>query len=89
MASHTVSKNDLETTLYNVSVLLYAVEEVLIHAGKDLPSMVEVKKALEHLKDELAKAALPAAITYDAPEPANTLLLGDPAQRLRKNVCNP
>jgi hypothetical protein len=30
MASQSVTKEDLETTLHNVNVLLYAVEEVLI-----------------------------------------------------------
>jgi hypothetical protein len=89
MASHTVSKDDLETTLHNVNVLLYAVEEVLIHASQPLPAMDDVKKGLEELRTQLDKAPLPSAITYEAPEPARTLLAGDPTQRLRKNVCTP
>jgi len=89
MASHKISKDDLETTLHNVNVLLYAVEEALGQANQPLPAMEDVKKALEELRDQLDSATLPKSIEYDAPEPARTLLLGDPTQRLRKNVCNP
>jgi len=62
---------------------------VLIQANQPLPAMDDVKKALEELRAQLEKASLPAAVTYEAPEPARTLLLGDPSQRLRKNVCTP
>jgi hypothetical protein len=51
--------------------------------------MDDVKKALEALRNQLDGATLPKSIEYEAPEPAATLLLGDPTQRLRKNVCNP
>ena len=89
MASHKVSKDDLESTLHNVNVLLSAVEEVLDEANLSLSAMDEVKKALEELRNQLENANLPKAIEYDRPDPARTLLLGDPTQRLRKNVCNP
>ena len=89
MASHKISRDDLETTLHNVNVLLYAVEEALGQAGQPLSAMDDVKKALEALRNQLDGATLPKSIEYEAPEPAAALLLGDPTQRLRKNVCNP
>lgn len=89
MTSHTVTKEDLENTLHNVNVLLYAVEEVLIHAGQPLPAMKNIKTELENLRKQLDAAGLPAAVTFNAPEPAQTLLASDPSQRLRKNVCTP
>jgi hypothetical protein len=89
MASQSVTKEDLETTLHNVNVLLYAVEEVLIHAKTPLPAMEDVKKALEALRTELDGTTFSGPIGFEAPDPARTLLAGDPSQRLRKNVCTP
>ena len=89
MAEHKISRDDLETTLHNVNLLLYAVEEALGQVIEPLPAMDEVKKALEALRNELDSAKFSDPIVYDAPDPARTLLLGDPTQRLRKNVCRP
>ena len=89
MAEHKISRDDLETTLHNVNVLLYAVEEALGRASLSLPAMDAVKEALKELRSQLDGAKFSDPIDYDAPEPARTLLLGDPTQRLRKNVCNP
>jgi len=89
MASQSVKKEDLETTLHNVNVLLYAVEEVLIHANSTLPAMEDVKKALEALRTQLDNTNFAGPIEFEAAEPARSLLAGDPSQRLRKNVCTP
>lgn len=89
MATHTVKKEDLEATLDNVNVLLYAVEEVLIRGEKELPAMDDVKKAFEVLRTQLDQTNFPGPIVFDAPDPAQSLLTGDPTQRLRKNVCRP
>ena len=89
MAQHTLEKDDLETTLYNINVLLFAFEEAVIGAKRPLAALGDVKKALELLRTELEGTDFPSPIEYEAPEPANSLLIGDPTQRLRKNVCNP
>lgn len=89
MDKHRISKETLKNTLHNINVMLYALEEVLNSNGTELPAMKEVKVALVALRDELDEADLPVEIAYTAPTPAQSLLAGDPTQRLRKNVCNP
>ena len=89
MEKHTISKESLKNTLHNINVLLYALEEVLSSNGTELPAMKEVKQALAALRDQFDQAGIPVDITYTAPTPAQSLLVGDPTQRLRKNVCNP
>jgi hypothetical protein len=89
MDRHTVTKADLQETLHNLNVLLYAVEEVLNKAGRELSAMEQVKASLATLRKQLDDSELPVEIVYEAPTPAQSLLAGDPSQRLRKNVCTP
>ena len=89
MPTYTIKKDDLVATLHNIGVLLYAVEEVLIKAEQELPAIGDVKKALDVLRTDLENTNFPGPVVFDAPEPVNTMLVGEPTQRLRKNVCNP
>lgn len=89
MATHTLEKNDLVTTLYNINVLLFAFEEAVTGAKRPLAALDDVKKTLELLRAELEGTDFPSPIEFEATVPANSLLFGDPTQRLRKNVCNP
>lgn len=89
MTTQRVTWKEIDVTIHDINVLLYAVEEAVIGAKRPLAALDDVKKALELLRAELEGTDFPSPIEFEATVPANSLLLGDPTQRLRKNVCNP
>jgi len=74
MTTQRVTKQEIENTLHNINVLLYAVEEALAAAGRDPESLPMLKISLCHLTEEVKEMRIEQPIEFVAPTPAFSLL---------------
>jgi hypothetical protein len=84
MAQQRVTKKEIQATLHDINVLLYAVEEALAAAGHEPDALTITKIGLRDLVEEVARLPIEGTIEFQAPTPATSLLTGGrPAGRDR------
>lgn len=76
MTNQRVTWKELEATLHNINVEVYAVEEALLAAGHVPDSLTLLKITLKDLSEEVARMRSDTPIEFKAPTPASSLLLG-------------
>ena len=76
MTTQRVTWKEIDVTIHDINVLLYAVEEALAAAGQVPDSMTILKIGLQDLREEVARMRTEKPIEFDAPTPASPLLLG-------------
>jgi hypothetical protein len=76
MTTQRVTWKEIEATIHNINVLLYAVEEALAAAGEVPDSLTMLKIGLQDLGGEVARMRTEKKIEFRAPTPATSLLLG-------------
>ena len=76
MTIQRVTWNEIEATIHNINVQLYAVEEALIAAGHVPDSLAIMKIGLRDLGEEIVQMRSDARIEFKAPTPATSILLG-------------
>jgi hypothetical protein len=76
MTTQRVTWKEIEATIHNINVLLYAVEEALSAAGEVPDSMTILKIGLKELGEEVAHMRTEKRIEFRAPTPAISLMLG-------------
>ena len=76
MTIQRVTWKEIEATVHNVNVLLYAIEEALGATGHVPDSLTILKIGLKELGEEISEMRTDAPIEFKAPTPAISLLLG-------------
>jgi hypothetical protein len=76
MTTQRVTWKEIEATIHDINVLLYAVEEALAAAGQVPDSVTILKVGLQDLGDEVAQMRTEKPIEFRAPTPATSFMLG-------------
>lgn len=90
MPTQTVTKKNIELTLRNMSVELYAVEEALGHASQNPHALDLLKLHLAELIKEVEDMQLPDPIQFEAPTPPVTMRFsaGSGGNGVRRGICS-